>query len=190
MGLVQRIFYFHVPAALTAMLSAHTSAASRARCFSGGGRPARRPRRAGRRRTRGRASALISLVTGPLWARKAWGVWWDWDARLTSTLVMWMVFVAYLHAAAVRRRRIRSARGGGRALRRRAGAVRVLVGQLLAHAASEDDRAANAAVGTCWQPCCWCLAAFIVLATALLLVRVRLESARASLERAYLALED
>ena len=36
------------------------------------------------------------LVTGPLWARKAWGVWWQWDARLTSTLVMWLIFVAYL----------------------------------------------------------------------------------------------
>ena len=39
---------------------------------------------------------LIVLVTGPLWARKAWGVWWQWDARLTSTLVMWMIFNAYL----------------------------------------------------------------------------------------------
>ena len=39
---------------------------------------------------------LIVLLTGPLWARKAWGVWWQWDARLTMTLVMWMVFVAYL----------------------------------------------------------------------------------------------
>ena len=36
------------------------------------------------------------LVTGPLWARKAWGVWWVWEPRLTMTLVMWMVFVAYL----------------------------------------------------------------------------------------------
>ena len=39
---------------------------------------------------------LIVLVSGPLWARKAWGVWWQWDARLTSTLVMWLVFQAYL----------------------------------------------------------------------------------------------
>ena len=39
---------------------------------------------------------LLVLVTGPLWARKAWGVWWIWDARITSTFVMWMVFVAYL----------------------------------------------------------------------------------------------
>ena len=39
---------------------------------------------------------IITLVTGPLWARKAWGVWWVWDARLTSSLVLWMIFVAYL----------------------------------------------------------------------------------------------
>jgi heme exporter protein C len=38
----------------------------------------------------------IALVTGPLWARKAWGVWWQWDARLTMSLLMWMIFVAYL----------------------------------------------------------------------------------------------
>jgi len=36
------------------------------------------------------------LVTGPLWGRKAWGVWWQWDARLTSSLLLWMMFVAYL----------------------------------------------------------------------------------------------
>ena len=38
----------------------------------------------------------IAMVTGPLWARKAWGVWWVWDARLTMSLLMWMVFVSYL----------------------------------------------------------------------------------------------
>ena len=38
----------------------------------------------------------IVLLTGPLWARKAWGVWWQWDARLTSTLVLWLLFSAYL----------------------------------------------------------------------------------------------
>ena len=38
----------------------------------------------------------ITLVTGPLWARKAWGVWWVWDPRLTLSLVLWMIFGAYL----------------------------------------------------------------------------------------------
>ena len=38
----------------------------------------------------------IALVTGPLWARKAWGVWWQWDVRLTASLMGWMVAWAYL----------------------------------------------------------------------------------------------
>jgi heme exporter protein C len=38
----------------------------------------------------------ITLVTGPLWARKAWGVWWVWDPRLTSSLLLWLIFSAYL----------------------------------------------------------------------------------------------
>ena len=36
------------------------------------------------------------LISGPLWARKAWGVWWTWDPRLTTTLIMWFVYCAYL----------------------------------------------------------------------------------------------
>lgn len=35
------------------------------------------------------------LVTGPIWAKPTWGVWWAWDARLTSTLVLWIVYLAY-----------------------------------------------------------------------------------------------
>jgi heme exporter protein C len=38
----------------------------------------------------------ITLITGPLWARKTWGVWWQWDVRLTSSLMGWMISVAYL----------------------------------------------------------------------------------------------
>ena len=38
----------------------------------------------------------LTLVTGPLWARKAWGVWWVWDPRLTSSLLLFLIFAAYL----------------------------------------------------------------------------------------------
>jgi heme exporter protein C len=41
---------------------------------------------------------LCVLVTGPLWSRKAWGAWWQWDVRVTTTLLLWMIFVAYLFA--------------------------------------------------------------------------------------------
>ena len=38
----------------------------------------------------------VVLVTGPIWARPVWGIWWTWDMRLTSTLVMWLIYVSYL----------------------------------------------------------------------------------------------
>src|SRR5205814_8512597 len=41
---------------------------------------------------------VCTLVTGPMWARVAWGVFWTWDARLTSSLLLWLMLVAYLLA--------------------------------------------------------------------------------------------
>ena len=38
----------------------------------------------------------IVLVTGPIWARPVWGIWWTWDLRLTLTLVLWLIYVSYL----------------------------------------------------------------------------------------------
>jgi len=38
----------------------------------------------------------VVLVTGPIWARPVWGIWWTWDERLTSTLVLWLIYVSYL----------------------------------------------------------------------------------------------
>ena len=38
----------------------------------------------------------VVLTTGPLWGRRAWGIWWTWDARLTTTLVLWLIYVSYL----------------------------------------------------------------------------------------------
>ena len=50
------------------------------------------------------------LVTGPLWAKPVWGIWWTWDARLTLTFVLWLLFVAYSDAAELRHQS--RARGG------------------------------------------------------------------------------
>jgi len=36
------------------------------------------------------------LITGPIWAHPVWGIWWTWDARLTSTFILWMLYIAYL----------------------------------------------------------------------------------------------
>jgi heme exporter protein C len=38
----------------------------------------------------------VVLVTGPIWARPVWGIWWTWDVRLTTTLVLWLIYVSYL----------------------------------------------------------------------------------------------
>jgi len=38
----------------------------------------------------------VVLVTGPLWARPVWGIWWTWDMRLTSTLLLWLIYLSYL----------------------------------------------------------------------------------------------
>src|SRR6202021_3553668 len=41
-------------------------------------------------------SASITLITGSIWGRVAWGIWWTWDARLTSMLLLWLLYVSYL----------------------------------------------------------------------------------------------
>ncbi len=94
MGLVQKIFYFHAPSGMMMFLGAFVSGIASAFYLV--------TRRQGTDRIAEAAAeltalfGLIVLVTGPLWARKAWGVWWEWDARLTSSLLVWMMFTSYL----------------------------------------------------------------------------------------------
>lgn len=93
-GDVQRIFYLHVPMALCAYLAAGLVAAAGivylitrrmiwdviARCAA-------------------ECAVLFTslvLVTGSIWGKPVWGAWWAWDARLTSTLMLWFIFVGYL----------------------------------------------------------------------------------------------
>ncbi|MFI5288957.1 MAG: cytochrome c biogenesis protein CcsA [Polyangia bacterium] len=96
MGLVQKIFYYHVPSAWVCFLAAFICAGgSAAYLFKGSEAGDRVAAAAGELTV---LFGLCVLVTGPLWARKAWGTWWQWDVRLTTTLLMWMIFVAYLFA--------------------------------------------------------------------------------------------
>jgi heme exporter protein C len=96
MGFVQKIFYFHVPCAIMLFLSTFVCAAgSIAFLFKGSERGDRLALSAAE------LSVLYGacvLVSGPLWGRKAWGVWWQWDARLTSSLLLVLMMVAYLIA--------------------------------------------------------------------------------------------
>jgi heme exporter protein C len=44
----------------------------------------------------GLAFNTVVLITGPIWAHPVWGIWWTWDARLTSTFVLWLLYISYL----------------------------------------------------------------------------------------------
>ncbi|GAC1352109.1 MAG: hypothetical protein NVSMB1_11720 [Polyangiales bacterium] len=116
MGIVQKIFYFHVSSAYAMYLGA-------AACFVGsvwylvnqsdlsdaiahaGGELAV-------------AFGVIVMISGPLWARKAWGTYWLWDPRLTTTMLALLIYVAYLV--------LRAFGGSGEAERRFAAALGIL----------------------------------------------------------------
>jgi heme exporter protein C len=91
---IQRIFYFHVPSAWTAFTAFFIVFIANIAYLT-------------RRDMKwdwigvsaaevGLAFTTIVLVTGPIWAKPVWGIWWTWDARLTSTFVLWLMYVSYL----------------------------------------------------------------------------------------------
>ena len=94
MGDVQRIFYYHVPSAWTAFILFFVNFFASVAYLVW-------------RSTKADIIALVTaevgvvfctvvLVTGPIWARPVWGIWWTWDLRLTLTLVLWLIYVSYL----------------------------------------------------------------------------------------------
>jgi heme exporter protein C len=94
MGIVQRIFYLHAPCGMTALAAFLV-------CFVGNlgflfQREAKWDWLAVSSAEVGLAFCTVVLLTGPIWAKPAWGVYWAWDARLTSTLVLWLLYVSYL----------------------------------------------------------------------------------------------
>jgi heme exporter protein C len=94
LGLSQRIFYWHVPAATGCYLAFAIAGIASAVYLR-----TRRPewdRAAHAGVSVGMVFATIVMVTGAIWAHTAWGTWWTWDSRLTTFLVLWMVFAAYL----------------------------------------------------------------------------------------------
>ena len=187
MGVVQKIFYYHVPSAMMLFLSAFVCGIASAVFLFG--------RRAAADRVAVAAAELvvvfgvIVLVTGPLWARKAWGVWWQWEARLTSTLVLWMIFLAYL---LLRRY------GGPGSDRLSAGLalfgmanvpfvyLSVNWWRTLHPKTSVVPTLDPAMRGAFW----WSVFAFLLLYVALLAARLRVEQQRSRLEAAYLALDE
>src|SRR5579862_1175877 len=94
MGLVQRIFYFHVSSAWTGLLSfilvfVGSVAYLRTRALKWDWLSVASAEV-------GVAFFTVVLVTGPIWAKPVWGIWWTWDARLTSSFLLWVLFVSYL----------------------------------------------------------------------------------------------
>jgi heme exporter protein C len=94
MGIVQKIFYFHVPSAYAMYVGATA-------CFLGSMFYLARPTDRADAFARSGAEAAvvfgtIVLTTGPLWGAKAWGTFWTWDPRLTTALLSVLIYVAYL----------------------------------------------------------------------------------------------
>ena len=93
-GVVQRIFYFHVPLAWVGFLAFFVVFVCSILYLW---------QRSAKWDTIAHASAEVGivfttlvLVTGSIWAKPVWGIWWTWDARLTGTLVLWFTYIAYL----------------------------------------------------------------------------------------------
>ncbi len=92
-GLAQKIFYLHVPAAWSAMLSmGFVGLASILYLLL---KDERYDRFAAASAEVGTVFSLVMLTTGPLWAKPVWGTWWTWDARLTLTLMMFFLLIGY-----------------------------------------------------------------------------------------------
>ena len=94
MGLVQKIFYFHVPAWF-AMFTGVFVCGIYSAVFLFRNQP-RADRIAAASAEIAVLFGLMGLVTGPLWGRKSWGVWWQWDAHLTMALLVELIFIGYL----------------------------------------------------------------------------------------------
>ena len=187
MGLVQKVFYYHVPSAMLMFVSALICGiASATYLFR---RSAAADRLAAAAGELVALFGLIVMMTGPLWARKAWGAWWVWDARLTSSLLLWMIFLAYL---LVRRY------GGPGSEKLAAGMaifgmanvpfvyVSVNYWRTLHPKTSVVMTLAPGMRGAFW----FCVAAFLTFYALLLTVRKRLEDQRARIEHLYLSLDE
>jgi heme exporter protein C len=127
----------------------------------------------------------LTLVTGPMWARKAWGVWWVWDTRLTMSLVLWMIFCAYLllrKYGGPGSDRL----GAGMALFGMANVpfiyISVNVWRTLHPPTSVVPTLPSDMGATLW----FCFTAFLLLFIALLNLRASLEQQRARIETLYL----
>ena len=94
MGDVQRVFYFHVPIAIVSFLAFFVVFVASV------GYLVRRGRRwdsvAHASAEVGVLFVSLALITGIIWGRPVWDTWWTWEPRLTTTLILWLIYVSYL----------------------------------------------------------------------------------------------
>ena len=187
MGLVQKIFYFHMPSAWMFLIAALVCGVASVRYLFGGS--PRQDRIAWSAAEMTFLFGALALVTGPLWARKAWGVWWQWDVRLTASLMGWMVSCAYL---------LLRQYGG-------AGSDKLAAGLALFGAANvpfiyisvnywrtihPTTNVVPTLPFSMGFPLTFCVLAFLLLFILLMQMRIRLEDQRARLDTLYLSLDD
>jgi len=187
MGVVQKIFYFHVPCAIMLFLSTFVCAGgSLAYLFRGSDKGDRLAAAAGELAV---LFGACALVTGPLWGRKAWGVYWQWDARLTSSLLLFLIMIGYMLAR----------RYGGAGGKRLAAALALFaaVDVPLVYKSVDIWRTIHPkttvvkTLDPAMRPAFWSAFALIVIVWGLLLtLRMRLEATRAAVEELRLEAED
>ena len=94
LGHIQRVFYFHVPIAVMSFFAFFLVFVASTIYLVG-----RDPRWDSLAHACGEVGVLfvtLALLTGVIWARPVWGTWWTWEPRLTTTLILWLIYVAYL----------------------------------------------------------------------------------------------
>ena len=187
MGLIQKIFYYHVPSWF-GMYAAIAVCGVASAIYLFQNRPSA-DRYAVSAAELAVLFGLMGLVTGPLWGRKAWGVWWQWDARLTSALLLWLIFVAYLLVR----------KYGGPGSEKLAAATGIFGAATspfvyksvdiwrTIHPQTSVVPTLKAPMGV---PFAWSAFAFLLLFAVLLTLRVRLAERQGALDDLYLAQED
>ncbi len=109
-GDAQRIFYFHVPIAWIGMLAFVVLA------IAGVGYLVKQDERwdwlARASAEVGTVFITLALITGSIWGKTTWGTWWTWDPKLTATLILWFMYVAYIMLRSYMGRTVASARAG------------------------------------------------------------------------------
>ena len=94
LGHVQRVFYFHLPLAIMSFLAFFLVFVASVLYLIG--RDERWDGLAHAAAEVGVVFVTLALLTGVIWARPVWGVWWTWEPRLTTTLILWLIYVSYL----------------------------------------------------------------------------------------------